>query len=127
MTKTEAGTFKAMLENTQTELSNRHDHREVLAVETSPDDLDRIQHASERDYAVGWLERTARKLHEVRAALLRIDSGTFGLCMGCEENISAKRLAAVPWASSCIVCQEAEDRGQQAFASEAETPFGLAA
>jgi DnaK suppressor protein len=126
MTKIEAGTFRTTLETMRAELTHRHSNREVLAVESSPDDLDRIQHASERDYVVGSLERNARRLYEVRAALLRLDAGTFGLCTGCEENISAKRLAAVPWASSCIVCQEAEDRGEP-LRSDAGTPFDMAA
>jgi DnaK suppressor protein len=50
-------------------------------------------------------------LSEVRAALNRVHLGTFGICLDCEEEISPKRLAAVPWASLCIVCRTAaEDR-----------------
>jgi len=47
-------------------------------------------------------------------ALDRVRSGVFGLCASCEEPISPKRLAAVPWASCCIVCQEAQDRNDEA-------------
>jgi len=71
-----------------------------MAIEASPDELDRIQHASERDYAMGNLERDSVRLREVRTALGRIRAGTFGVCAGREENISPKRLAAVPWALS---------------------------
>ena len=59
---------------------------------------------------MGNLERTSSRLGEVRGALRRIGAGTFGVCAGCEEDINLKRLTAVPWASYCIVCQEAEDR-----------------
>ena len=45
-------------------------------------------------------------LREISDALLRIDSGTYGICMECEEPISAKRLDAVPWARYCVKCQE---------------------
>jgi DnaK suppressor protein len=38
-----------------------------------------------------------------------MDAGSFGVCGRCEEEISLKRLAAVPWAPFCIVCQEAAD------------------
>jgi DnaK suppressor protein len=51
-------------------------------------------------------------LHEVQSALRRIDAGTFGTCLDCEEYISLKRLAAVPWGPSCITCQEAADRNR---------------
>ena len=36
--------------------------------------------------------------------------GSFGIFVHCEEEISPKRLAAVPWAPFCIRCQEQADR-----------------
>lgn len=45
-------------------------------------------------------------LREVQAALRRIQQTTYGVCAACEEPISAKRLAAVPWAKFCVQCQE---------------------
>lgn len=113
MTKNELNAFRKSLENQQTELGNGNKNREALAIETSPDDLDRIQHASERDYAMGYLERSSNRLREVQEALSRMDAGAFGICSGCEEDISPKRLAAVPWTSYCIVCQELADRRQK--------------
>jgi len=80
------------------------------AIETSPDDLDRIQHAQERDFAIGVLDRGSKRLHEVQAALSRIDAATFGICFDCGRDIGMKRLAAVPWTALCIVCQEAAER-----------------
>ena len=44
----------------------------------------------------------------------RIDEGNFGVCLHCEEDISPKRLAAVPWAPYCIQCQEQADRSHVA-------------
>jgi DnaK suppressor protein len=45
-------------------------------------------------------------LREVQAALRRIQQSTYGVCAACDEPISAKRLAAVPWAKFCVQCQE---------------------
>ena len=45
-------------------------------------------------------------LREVQAALRRIQQTTYGVCAACDEPISAKRLAAVPWAKFCVQCQE---------------------
>src|ERR1700693_2306091 len=112
MTTTELRAFRRALENRQTELGNGNRNRETFAIETSPDELDRIQQAGDRDYAISSLERNFSRLREVRTALRSFDAGTFGICVDCGENINPKRLAAVPWASSCIVCQEAADRGQ---------------
>jgi RNA polymerase-binding transcription factor DksA len=48
----------------------------------SSDELDRIQEASDRDYTIGNLERTSRRLREVQFAIRRVDVGTFGVCIG---------------------------------------------
>jgi DnaK suppressor protein len=127
MTKTELNTFRRTLENSKTELGNGNRNREALAVETSSDELDRIQHASERDNAMGNLERNSNRLRQVQMALERLDAGTFGVCVGCEEDISPKRLAAIPWASFCIACQERADREQKMPADEIDAPLGIAA
>ncbi len=41
----------------------------------------------------------------VVAALRRIEDGSYGTCLGCEEAIGKKRLDAVPWTPLCITCQ----------------------
>jgi len=46
----------------------------------------------------------------VEAALARIESGDYGICLRCDEPISSKRLAAIPWASRCIACEEMVSR-----------------
>jgi DnaK suppressor protein len=107
-------------------LGNANSNREALALQPSPDELDRIQNASDRDMAIGNLERDSSRLLEVRAALRRIDAGTFGSCVECEVTINPKRLAAIPWASSCIVCQEALDR-EKALWSDIDTSLVMAA
>jgi DnaK suppressor protein len=127
MTNTELKAFRKALEARQAEIGNGRTNREALAIDTSPDEMDRIQHASDRDYAVSNLERNASRLRELRAALLRIETGTFGICVGCEEHITPKRLAAIPWASSCIVCQEAADREQKPARSEIDPSMVMAA
>ena len=46
------------------------------------------------------------KLRQVEAALERIESGEYGTCQECDEDISEKRLNVVPWAEYCIHCQD---------------------
>jgi DnaK suppressor protein len=109
MTKIELNEFRNVLKNRRTELENGNRGRGALAIETSPDELDRIQYGQERDLAIDVFDRNSKLLREVRAALGRIDAGTFGVCFHCEEDISKKRLAAVPWTASCIASQQAAD------------------
>lgn len=127
MTNTELNAFRRALENRQAELGNANSNREALAMQPSPDELDRIQLASERDVAIGDLERNSSRLREVRAALRRIDAGTFGSCVECAVTINPKRLIAIPWASSCIVCQEAADREQKAHGTDIDIALVMAA
>jgi DnaK suppressor protein len=45
-------------------------------------------------------------LREVEEALSRVGTDEYGVCRECGEEISAKRLAAVPWAKFCVTCQD---------------------
>ena len=113
MTQTELNKYKAMLEAKQAELSAGLRNREDIAIEKTPDAIDEVQLAGERELAIRNLDRESILLRSVRAALHRIDEGTFGICLHCEEEISLKRLHAVPWAAYCIQCQEIADRSQE--------------
>src|ERR1700746_1731638 len=114
MTKTELSKFKKILENKQDELERIVRNRDAITIEKTADALDEVQHASERELAIRNLDRESHLLRNVRSALRRIDDGSFGTCLHCEEEISPKRIAAVPWAPYCIQCQEQADRNQSA-------------
>jgi len=47
----------------------------------------------------------AALLRELEAAARRLERGTFGICEGCGEPISERRLDAVPWARFCVPCE----------------------
>jgi DnaK suppressor protein len=113
MTKNELNQFKALLTARVTELENLIRQRDGIAVERSADILEEIQGASERALAVGHLDRDFKQLRDARAALRRIQEGDFGTCQACEADIHPKRLAALPWASLCIRCQEDFDRNPE--------------
>jgi len=56
------------------------------------------------------LEGNLRELlGDVRAALVRMENGTYGTCARCSAEIPAERLEAVPTASLCIRCKEEEE------------------
>jgi len=112
MTKTELNKFKEVLETKQAELVQVLRNRDGITIEKSPDALDEVQNAAERELAIRNLDRESQLLRNVMAALARIDEGNYGTCLHCEEDISPKRLHAVPWAPYCIQCQEIADRNQ---------------
>src|SRR6202140_4776982 len=115
MTKSELDRFRATLTAKVAELERFTRHREAITIERSADQLEEIQAASERALAVCNLDREFNQLRNTRAALRRIQEGSFGTCQQCDQDIHPKRLTAVPWASFCIVCQEAIDRNPEAL------------
>ena len=56
------------------------------------------------------VERAARDLRQVEAALGRLDAGTFGLCEACGLPINPARLQALPWAALDVECQRRAHR-----------------
>lgn len=71
-------------------------------------------------FAVSTVE--AQTLEQVRAALQRIQDGTYGKCIDCGRAIEPARLEAVPWTSYCRADQEKHDSEDAAAA-----PFDLSA
>jgi DnaK suppressor protein len=47
-----------------------------------------------------------RVLHEVRSALARLESGSYGTCPSCKAQIPLERLELRPWAAFCVRCAE---------------------
>ena len=54
-------------------------------------------------------ERNTLKL--IEEALDRIGEGSYGECINCGEEISQKRLDAIPWTPHCIRCRELLEQG----------------
>ena len=81
----------------------------------SDDLIDPADHAvlsyqRELMFSEGTTKRTHLAL--IRLALGRLNDGTYGECLMCGDEISRKRLEAVPWAPYCIRCQERIESGE---------------
>ncbi|HEU4807231.1 MAG TPA: TraR/DksA family transcriptional regulator [Homoserinimonas sp.] len=60
--------------------------------------------AFERSQTDALLAQSTQRLAEVAAALERLDAGTYGICVRCGGPIARARLAARPYAPTCITC-----------------------
>ena len=121
------GGVQEILERKEAELAHVLRKRDGIAIEKSADQMDEIQYASERELAIRSVDRESSLLRQVKATLRRIHDGSFGICMECESAISPRRLAALPWASLCIQCQEAADRDRQERSESLGESLGNAA
>jgi DnaK suppressor protein len=59
---------------------------------------------ADREEAV--LEVALRQRDEVRAALRRVDDGSYGACVDCGQQLPDERLDARPEAARCVRCQQ---------------------
>jgi DnaK suppressor protein len=113
-------TYRQRLVAIERELVERIE-RGVAAVRDTADDQgdpgDQSVVHELRDEFFGLAETDSEILANVRAALGRIDAGTFGLCLVDAEPIASARLDAVPWTPYCIHHQE-----QLEAASQMRTP-----
>lgn len=56
------------------------------------------------EVVAGLDQQTTTELALIKAALTRIDLGSYGVCVRCGEAISSARLTAVPFAAACSSC-----------------------
>ena len=55
------------------------------------------------------IQMKAETLNKIDEALHRLEEGTYGYCFECGEEISEKRLRALPFAVRCKDCEEARE------------------
>lgn len=105
---------RAALEAKRDELSEAIWGRDDILVERVSDDMDNLQLATERELAISHLCLEAGLLRAVKTALARIDDGSYGICLSCDDEISQRRLQVIPWAAHCVTCQDELDQGHGA-------------
>jgi DnaK suppressor protein len=103
---------KRHLEAKLQEFANPAGWRDSIAVSTTADPLDTNQRIFECEMASRGLSRNASRSRDLRAAIGRVDEGTYGICVDCEEPIASRRLEAVPWACRCRACQESFENAE---------------
>lgn len=79
--------------------------------EGAEDLVDRANSAHHREFLLSLSGAERDLLLEIEGAMERVDKGDFGSCVHCDEEISPRRLQAVPWARYCLNCQERSEQG----------------
>jgi DnaK suppressor protein len=75
-----------------------------------------------------WFQRTSGVRHLLRLvedALERVREHKYGTCINCGDDISPRRLIAVPWAEHCFRCQEALEGGSSGNRNSHTRPHTL--
>jgi DnaK suppressor protein len=96
---------KLLLEKREELIKRLYERRSQSAVEREPDDegafalQDVIKELSATN-----MEREIRTLSEVELSLRLLESGQYGICGSCGDEIPTARLQALPWTRICVVC-----------------------
>ena len=78
-----------------------------------PDPTDRATQESDRTFELRIRDRERRLINKIQEALARIETGTFGICEVCEEDISEARLKARPVTTLCIDCKMEQEKKER--------------
>jgi RNA polymerase-binding transcription factor len=82
-----------------------------LREQSGGDVVDAALDAAQDEVSSQLAEVESRELANIDRALLRIKTGSYGLCEICNGKIPLARLNALPYATSCIECQRAAENG----------------
>ena len=126
MTPTDLVNFRNILKAKQAELTKTRG-LESIAIERCSEVMEDADNKNARELAIAGLNRESTVRRSVESALLRVQDGSFGICLHCGNEISKRRLEAVPWAPLCIVCQEAADLGEESVLESIAPSFSDAA
>ncbi len=76
------------------------------AVESSESDI-------QDDIEFALIQMKSETLNKINDALIRLETGDYGNCFECAEEIAEKRLRALPFAVRCKDCEEARENAEQ--------------
>lgn len=78
-----------------------------------PDIGDMSSQTYSRDVLLNLSEAQRQKIRDIDAALDRLASGEYGICLRCGEEIDPKRMAVRPFSRYCVECKtEVEKFGE---------------
>src|ERR1700693_2672621 len=83
-----------------------------------PDLTDRASLETERAIELRTRDRERKLISKIDAALMRIDTGTYGYCEETDQPIGIRRLEARPIATLSIEAQERHERMERTYRDE---------
>lgn len=81
---------------------------ETTVVNVEEGDESRVDVGKETDFQL--MSMRSQELKQIKEALLKIESGDYGVCEECGSAIRFERLRAMPFAQLCRACQEETER-----------------
>ena len=67
----------------------------------------------QEDIEFALIQMKSETLNKINEALRRLEEGTYGNCFECGDEISERRLRALPFAVRCKDCEEAHEMAER--------------
>ena len=64
----------------------------------------------DREFSYALAHNEQELIYLINEALIKIDSGEFGVCELCGSRITKSRLKVIPYAKHCLDCQKKEEK-----------------
>ncbi|GJL64516.1 MAG: DnaK suppressor protein [Nitrospirales bacterium] len=74
-------------------------------LESAMDSGDQALVDLDREMGISLQEMRNKERRQIEEALVSLEEGTYGMCAECGEEVSEKRLQALPFARLCVACQ----------------------
>jgi DnaK suppressor protein len=74
------------------------------------DEVDVISPNEDREMSFAIQSMLVERANRLAEALDRLQGGTYGLCVECDEPIAPARLRAIPAVTTCVRCQDRLER-----------------
>ena len=100
--------FEALLKSQLGDLTAKADGivNDLLMLSVyAADPMDTLSMETDRSYLLRMRDRERKLIRKIKAALKRIEEGTYGDCDKCGEPIGIARLRARPVTTYCITCK----------------------
>ena len=113
--------FRELLKNEKERLLDKAMHTLKNEIELSKDDMadeaDLASALTDQSLSLRLRGRERTLIEKIDLALLRIDTGEFGTCVICEDDIDVERLRVRAVTTMCIACKEEQERRERQYLS----------
>ena len=92
-------------QNLLKDVSNSYEACREIGQDGVPDIGDMSSAAYSRDVLFNVSEAQRQRIQDIDFALEQIEKGEYGVCMGCGEDISPRRMEVRPFSRYCIECK----------------------
>lgn len=112
---------EALVQEIKQQLGQSLTDEQQRRLEAAMDSGDQALVDLEREMGISLQEMRNRERQMIDDALDSLDEGSYGMCADCGEEISEKRLMALPFARLCVNCQSKKELMEKIERAEQRT------